>query len=33
MILFLGGFCTGAALGFILAALIRANDDDLGHPL
>ena len=28
MLLFLAGLVTGTALGLILAALLRANDDD-----
>lgn len=35
MILFLGGVMVGMAVGLILAALFRANDDDCsrGHPM
>ena len=34
MILFLGGLCLGAALAFMVAALIRADDDVFkGRPL
>ena len=34
MILFIAGLMTGAAIGFLVAALLRANDDDCsrGHP-
>lgn len=33
--LFFAGLAVGAAAGFVLAALLRANDDDVsrGHPL
>lgn len=34
MILFLGGLCTGLALGIVIALLIREDDDiGRGHPL
>ncbi len=35
MLLFFGGIMIGAAIGLLVAALIRANDDDVsrGHPL
>ena len=35
MILFIGGMMVGAAMGFILIALVTANDDNVskGHPL
>lgn len=35
MILFIGGVMVGAAMGFILIALVTANDDNVprGNPL